>query len=209
MLKKICWYAVLAPSYSTAEGSSSDVSTLIATTAAYKQLGDLSLHQQLLTTFTNPEIIRWGLFEAQYGPEITAEVRWELVLSCSLANLTIPAFLSVSAPVHLHASMLCRWIYHGAQGAHPRGLSPQDQFKRLTCGGSRAHQGPQVVHTSLRRIQSTVQCVALQQRYNAAPWHGHAQKGTHSIHAHIPQLLCCTCSPMCLLVSMAPSAWQT
>lgn len=75
VLKKICWYAVLAPSYSTEEGSSSDVSTLIATTAAYKQLGDLPLHQQLLTTFTNPEIVRWGLFEAQYGAEITAEVR--------------------------------------------------------------------------------------------------------------------------------------
>jgi hypothetical protein len=74
VLKKICWYAVLAPSYSTEEGSSSDVATLIATTAAYKQLGDLPLHQQLLTTFTNPEIVRWGLFEAQYGPEITAEV---------------------------------------------------------------------------------------------------------------------------------------
>lgn len=75
VLKKICWYAVLAPSYSTEEGSSSDVSTLIATTAAYKQLGDLPLHKQLLTTFTNPEIVRWGLFEAQYGAEITAEVR--------------------------------------------------------------------------------------------------------------------------------------
>lgn len=74
VLKKICWYAVLAPSYSTDEGSSSDVATLIATTAAYKQLGDLPLHQQLLTTFTNPEIVRWGVFEAKYGPEITAEV---------------------------------------------------------------------------------------------------------------------------------------
>lgn len=74
VLKKICWYAVLAPSYSTDEGSSSDVATLIATTAAYKQLGDLPLHQQLLTSFTNPEIVRWGLFEAQYGAETTAEV---------------------------------------------------------------------------------------------------------------------------------------
>lgn len=74
VLKKICWYAVLAPSYSTSEGSSSDVSTLVATTAAYKQLGDLPLHQQLLGTFTNPEIVRWGLFEAQYGAEIAAEV---------------------------------------------------------------------------------------------------------------------------------------
>jgi hypothetical protein len=80
VLKKICWYAVLAPSYSTDEGSSSDVATLVATTAAYKQLGDLPLHKQLLATFTNPEIIRWGLFEAQYGPEIKAEVRRVVVV---------------------------------------------------------------------------------------------------------------------------------
>lgn len=73
VLKKICWYAVLAPTYSTEEGSSSDVTTLVTTTAAYKQLADLPLHKQLLTTFTNPEIVRWGLFEAQYGPEIAAE----------------------------------------------------------------------------------------------------------------------------------------
>lgn len=73
VLKKICWYAVLAPTYSTDEGSSSDVSTLVATTAAYKQLLDLPQHKQLLTTFTNPEIVRWGLFDAQYGPEIQAE----------------------------------------------------------------------------------------------------------------------------------------
>eukprot|EP00879_Flechtneria_rotunda_P000771 GHRR01000892.1.p1 GENE.GHRR01000892.1~~GHRR01000892.1.p1 ORF type:complete len:495 (+),score=198.91 GHRR01000892.1:353-1837(+) len=73
VLKKICWYAVLAPTYSTEEGSSSDVTTLVATTAAYRQLGDLPLHKQLLSTFTNPEIVHWGLFEAQYGEEITAE----------------------------------------------------------------------------------------------------------------------------------------
>jgi hypothetical protein len=54
VLKKICWYAVLAPKYSTDEGSSSDVTTLITTTAAYKQMGDLPLHKQLLSTFTNP-----------------------------------------------------------------------------------------------------------------------------------------------------------
>eukprot|EP00878_Enallax_costatus_P020026 GHUV01021155.1.p1 GENE.GHUV01021155.1~~GHUV01021155.1.p1 ORF type:complete len:443 (+),score=148.88 GHUV01021155.1:324-1652(+) len=73
VLKKICWYAVLAPTYSTEEGSSSDVTTLVSTTAAYKQLADLPQHKQLLTTFTNPEIVRWGLFEAQYLPEIQAE----------------------------------------------------------------------------------------------------------------------------------------
>ncbi|WIA10564.1 hypothetical protein OEZ85_010751 [Tetradesmus obliquus] len=73
VLKKICWYAVLAPKYSTDEGSSSDVTTLITTTAGYKQMGDLPLHKQLLSTFTNPEIVRWGLFEAQFGPEVAAE----------------------------------------------------------------------------------------------------------------------------------------
>jgi hypothetical protein len=67
ILKKVCWYAILAPSYSTAEGSSSDVLTLVKTTMADKKLGDLPLLKQLLTTFTNPEIIRWGLFEAQFG----------------------------------------------------------------------------------------------------------------------------------------------
>ena len=67
ILKKVCWYAVLSPSYSTAEGSSSDVLTLVNTTMADKKLSDLPLLKQLLTTFTNPEIIRWGLFEAQFG----------------------------------------------------------------------------------------------------------------------------------------------
>jgi hypothetical protein len=38
VLKKICWYAVLTPSYSTEEGSSSDATTLITTTVAYKQV---------------------------------------------------------------------------------------------------------------------------------------------------------------------------
>jgi hypothetical protein len=90
VLKKICWYAVLAPSYSTDEGSSSDVATLIATTAAYKQLGDLPLHQQLLTSFTNPEIVRWGLFEAQYGAEITAEVSLSLKELWSRCLYTLP-----------------------------------------------------------------------------------------------------------------------
>jgi len=73
ILKKVCWYAVLSPSYSTAEGSSSDVLTLVNTTMADKKLSDLPLLKQLLTTFTNPEIIRWGLFEAQFGQEMAAE----------------------------------------------------------------------------------------------------------------------------------------
>jgi len=148
VLKKICWYAVLAPSYSTAEGSSSDVSTLIATTAAYKQLGDLSLHQQLLTTFTNPEIIRWGLLEAQYGPEIAVEVRGSWFFHIAWLPWPSQVFPTcLHHQVHLHASMLCTWISWCCQAA-------------------------QIVHTAPQRMQCFNQCVALQQRYKAAPWHG-------------------------------------
>lgn len=55
VLKMICWYAVLTPSYSTAEGSSSDIATLVAATAADKRLADaLPLYKQLLDTFQTP-----------------------------------------------------------------------------------------------------------------------------------------------------------
>ncbi|GBF93932.1 26S proteasome non-ATPase regulatory subunit 12-like [Raphidocelis subcapitata] len=73
VLKKICWFAVLTPTYSTAEGSSSDIATLIAATAADKRLADaLPLYKQLLDTFQTSEIVRWPLFEATYGAEMTA-----------------------------------------------------------------------------------------------------------------------------------------
>ncbi|KAF8068421.1 RPN5A [Scenedesmus sp. PABB004] len=74
VLKKIVWYAVLAPTYSTDDGSASDAATLAATTAAYKQLSDLPTHKALLATFATPEIVRWGNFEASYGAEVAAEV---------------------------------------------------------------------------------------------------------------------------------------
>jgi len=55
VLKKICWYAVLTPSYSTAEGSSSDLATLVAATVGDKRLADsLPLYKQLLDTFQTP-----------------------------------------------------------------------------------------------------------------------------------------------------------
>ncbi|KIZ02997.1 26S proteasome non-ATPase regulatory subunit 12 [Monoraphidium neglectum] len=74
VLKKICWFAVLTPTYSTAEGSSSDIATLVTATAADKRLADaLPLYKQLLDTFQTPEIVRWPLFEATYGPEMAAE----------------------------------------------------------------------------------------------------------------------------------------
>jgi hypothetical protein len=113
VLKKICWYAVLAPSYSTDEGSSSDVATLVATTAAYKQLGDLPLHQQLLTTFTNPEIVRWGVFEAKYGPEITAEVSkcmcgWQ---ACGIQQHRHGSHTMQCCTAHLSAAASgCQWL---------------------------------------------------------------------------------------------------
>lgn len=74
VLKRICWYAVLTPSYSTADGSSSDIATLVAATAADKRLADaLPLYKQLLDTFQTPEIVRWPLFEATYGAEMAAQ----------------------------------------------------------------------------------------------------------------------------------------
>lgn len=73
ILQKICWYAALSPTYNTAEGSSSDVATLVSTTLADKKLSELPLYRQLLTTFTNTEIVRWGLFEAQFGAEMAAQ----------------------------------------------------------------------------------------------------------------------------------------
>jgi hypothetical protein len=57
VLKKICWFAVLTPTYSTAEGSSSDIATLVTATAADKRLADaLPLYKQLLDTFQTPGV---------------------------------------------------------------------------------------------------------------------------------------------------------
>jgi 26S proteasome regulatory subunit N5 len=62
-LKRAAWFAVLAPSYSTAEGSGSDRASLVAATAADKRLADaLPLYKQLLDTFTTPGALLffWG-----------------------------------------------------------------------------------------------------------------------------------------------------
>lgn len=68
MLKKICWFAVLTPSYSTAEGSSSDAATLAAATAGDKRLADaLPLFKQLLDTFATAG--------ARFDQEITQGAR--------------------------------------------------------------------------------------------------------------------------------------
>jgi hypothetical protein len=73
VLQKICWYIVLSPSYSTAQGTSGDALTLLTTTLADKQLGDLPAYKQLLQTLVNQEIIPWGQFQAQYAPETKAQ----------------------------------------------------------------------------------------------------------------------------------------
>lgn len=72
ILKRICWYLVLSPSYSTAAGTSSDRTSLMAPTQQDKRLTDLSAYKALLTTVTNTEIIRWPEFLQTYQPEINA-----------------------------------------------------------------------------------------------------------------------------------------
>lgn len=73
MLKRICWLIVLSPSYSTAEGSSSDRQTLLAATQADKKLAELPLYKALLTTFATSEIIPWTSFLASHSAAIAEE----------------------------------------------------------------------------------------------------------------------------------------
>jgi 26S proteasome regulatory subunit N5 len=73
ILQKICWYIVLSPIYSTSQGSSGDAATLLASTLADKQLGDLPTYKALLQTMVNQEIIPWGQFQAQYTDEVKAQ----------------------------------------------------------------------------------------------------------------------------------------
>jgi hypothetical protein len=51
VLKRICWYVVLAP-------ASSDQVTLLATTAADKKLLELPAYKELLQTFITKEVRR-------------------------------------------------------------------------------------------------------------------------------------------------------
>ncbi|KAF5829952.1 hypothetical protein DUNSADRAFT_15288 [Dunaliella salina] len=73
VLKKICWFIVLSPPYSTEQGSSSDRLTLLISTLQDKKLGELPAYKALLTTFNSSEIIRWLLFQTQYKDEFAAE----------------------------------------------------------------------------------------------------------------------------------------
>ena len=73
MLKKICWSIVLTPSYSTAEGTSSDRTTLLTATFQDKKLSDLPAYKALLNTFITKEIIPWGSFQSTYAAEIQGQ----------------------------------------------------------------------------------------------------------------------------------------
>lgn len=55
VLKRIVWFAALAPAYSTPDGSSSDAATLRAATAGDKRLADaLPLYKRLLDELQTP-----------------------------------------------------------------------------------------------------------------------------------------------------------
>ena len=73
MLKNICWCLVLTPSYSTADGSSSDRTTLLTTTFQDKKLSELPAYKALLNTFITQEIIPWGSFQSSYAAEIQGQ----------------------------------------------------------------------------------------------------------------------------------------
>lgn len=64
LLKRTCWYAVLAPK------SSSDAATLLASTAAEPRLDGLPLYRKLLATFRGRELVRWPDFEAEFKGEV-------------------------------------------------------------------------------------------------------------------------------------------
>lgn len=73
VLKKIVWYLLLSPPYSTPFGSASDRATLVAATAGDKRLDELPLYKSLLTAFTTSEIIRWTTFQELYSAEVAAQ----------------------------------------------------------------------------------------------------------------------------------------
>ncbi|CAL8471167.1 g10709 [Coccomyxa elongata] len=66
VLKRICWYVVLAP-------ASSDQVTLLETTAADKKLLELPAYKELLQTFITKEVRWWSAFEKEYAEEVAAE----------------------------------------------------------------------------------------------------------------------------------------
>ncbi|KAK9797011.1 hypothetical protein WJX73_004598 [Symbiochloris irregularis] len=66
VLRKICWYSVLA-------AASSDQATLLNTTAADKLLDDLPAYKELCKSFITQEVIWWKVFSEKYAQEIAGE----------------------------------------------------------------------------------------------------------------------------------------
>ncbi|CAL5228222.1 g11312 [Coccomyxa viridis] len=66
VLKKICWYVVLA-------SADSDQVTLLNTTAADKKLVELPDYKELLQTFIVKEVAWWTSFEEKHRAEVAAE----------------------------------------------------------------------------------------------------------------------------------------
>lgn len=66
LLKRACWYAVLAPA------TSSDAATLLAATAAEPRLDGLPAYKRLVATFRGGELVAWTGFEAEYASELAA-----------------------------------------------------------------------------------------------------------------------------------------
>lgn len=68
VLKKICWFSVLAL-------ASSDQVTLLNTTAADRLLEDIPVYRELCKLFITQEVIWWEVFSKTYADEIAAETQ--------------------------------------------------------------------------------------------------------------------------------------
>ncbi|KAK9826909.1 hypothetical protein WJX81_008396 [Elliptochloris bilobata] len=66
VLRKICWFVVLAP-------TSSDQVTLLTDAAATKALEELPAYKDLLQAFITPEVVWWGVFSKRYADEMAAQ----------------------------------------------------------------------------------------------------------------------------------------
>jgi len=66
VLKKICWYAVLAP-------HGVEQQTMLHAVFAEKKLTDVPAYHALLKLFTTLEVIRWPVLQSSYGAEMAAQ----------------------------------------------------------------------------------------------------------------------------------------
>lgn len=66
VLRKVCWYAVLAP-------LGSEQTTLINLTVADRRLDDLQSHKELLCSFTTQEVLWWSTLSQKYKAEMESQ----------------------------------------------------------------------------------------------------------------------------------------